>query len=212
MAARKPTPRRGGTSVPKKTLVVGASGASGARLALRFLGHLLHHPDVGVVHFVPSEGFLLVLRREEELDLPRALALLRPSGRLLLHGERDLDAPIASGSHPVDGTVLIPASMATVGAVASGAGRNLLHRAAEVTLKERRPLIVVPRETPLSSIHLRNLAILAEVGARVAPFIPAFYGNPKSIDDLIDAFCQRLLDHLGLSSTLAPRWGEGRPK
>lgn len=212
MAVRRPRPRRSKDSSPGKILVVGASGASGARLTLRFLGHLLDHPGVETVHLVPSDAFRLVLRREEGLDLSAALAALRPGRTLVLHDERDLDAPIASGSFPVDGTVLIPASMATVGAVAAGAGRNLLHRAAEVALKERRPLIVVPRETPLSLIHLRNLAALAEAGARVAPFIPAFYGNPRSIEDLLDAFCQRLLDHLGLPAALSARWGEGPPR
>ncbi|MGC8763853.1 MAG: UbiX family flavin prenyltransferase [Acidobacteriota bacterium] len=209
MTPRKARPPKGGGSTPGRIFVVGASGASGARLALRFLGHLLDHPGVEAVHFVPSDAFRLVLRREEGLELPAALAALGHRRKLVLHGERDLDAPIASGSFPVHGTVLIPASMATVGAVAAGAGRNLLHRAAEVALKERRPLIVVPRETPLSPIHLRNLATLAEAGARVAPFIPAFYGGPRSIEDLLDAFCQRLLDHLGLAATLSPRWGEG---
>lgn len=208
MAAAKPRPAKKPAPASGKTLVVGASGASGARLALRFLGHLLGHPGVGTVHFVPSDGFRLVLRREEGVDVAEALKALRYRDRLVLYDERRLDAPVASGSFPVDATVLIPASMATVGAVASGAGRNLLHRAAEVALKERRPLIVVPRETPLSPIHLRNLTTLAESGVLVAPFIPAFYGRPASLEDLMDAFCQRLLDHLGLRATLAPRWGE----
>ncbi len=208
MAAAKPRPAKKPTSASRKTLVVGASGASGARLALRFLRHLLDHPGVGAVHFIPSDGFRLVLRREEGMDLSQALEAIPHRSRLILHDERRLDAPLASGSFPVDATVIIPASMATVGAVASGAGRNLLHRAAEVALKERRPLIVVPRETPLSPIHLRNLTTLAESGVLVAPFIPAFYGSPASIEDLMDAFCQRLLDHLGLRATLAPRWGE----
>lgn len=209
MAARKPRLEPERPHPRGKTVVVGASGASGARLALRFLGHLLGHPGVGRVHFVPSEAFLLVLEREEGLVLSKALAALPHRGKMTLHEERRLDAPIASGSYPVDGTVLIPASMATVGAVAAGAGRNLLHRAAEVALKERRPLLVVPRETPLSLIHLRNLATLAEAGALVAPFIPAFYSGASTLEEAMDAFCQRLLDHLGLPTSLAARWGEG---
>lgn len=190
-----------------KVLVVAASGASGARLALRFLDHLLAHPGVRRVHFVPSRAFSLVLNREEGLSLDSCLDRAGRDGRLLLHREEDLDAPVASGSYPCDGTVLIPASMATVGAVASGAGRNLLHRAAEVALKERRTLIVVPRETPLSVIHLKNLATLAEAGAVVAPFVPAFYQGPRSVEDLMDHFLMRIFDHLGLETRLAGRWG-----
>jgi 4-hydroxy-3-polyprenylbenzoate decarboxylase len=191
-----------------KVLVVAASGASGARLALRFLEHLLAHPGVRRVHFVPSRAFSLVLSREEGSSLDPWLELAGAAGRLRVHREEDLDAPVASGSYGADGTVLIPASMATVGAVASGAGRNLLHRAAEVALKERRTLIVVPRETPLSLIHLRNLAALAEAGAVVAPFVPAFYQGPRTVEDLMDHFLMRIFDHLGLETRLAGRWGE----
>lgn len=194
---------------PGKVLVVASSGASGARLALRFLDHLLAHPGVRKVHFIPSRAFSLVLDREEGRSLEQCLDPTGTAGRLFLHREEDLDAPVASGSYPCDGTVLIPASMATVGAVASGAGRNLLHRAAEVALKERRTLIVVPRETPLSVIHLRNLAALAEAGAVVAPFVPAFYQNPRSVEDLMDHFLMRIFDQLGLETRLAGRWGEG---
>ncbi len=197
-----------GAGGPGKVLVVASSGASGARLALRFLDHLLAHPGVRRVHFLPSRAFSLVLGREEGRSLEQCLDPAGTAGRLLLHREEDLDAPVASGSYPSDGTVLIPASMATVGAVASGAGRNLLHRAAEVALKERRTLIVVPRETPLSVIHLRNLATLAEAGAVVAPFVPAFYQGPRSVEDLMDHFLMRIFDHLGLETRLAGRWGE----
>jgi len=189
-----------------KVIVVCATGASGAALAQRFLVHLIAHPQVGLVHFVPSESFKLVARREQGLRVETFLKGLPRTGSLRLHRESELDASIASGSYPVDGTVVIPASMATLGALASGAGRNLCHRAAEVALKEGRPLLLVPRETPLSLIHLRNLVTLKEAGAIVAPFIPAFYQRPASVEDLMDHFFMRLLDHLGLPSDLSTRW------
>lgn len=198
--------RTGMASGAGKTLVVAATGASGALLARRFLGHLLAHPEVARVHFVASEAFKLVALREEDLTFDALLDGLPRGGALSVHDEKELDASIASGSYPVHGTVVIPASMSTVGALASGAGRNLCHRAAEVALKEGRPLILVPRETPLSLIHLRNLVTLKEAGATVAPFIPAFYQRPASVEELVDHFFMRLLDHLGLDSGLSTRW------
>jgi 4-hydroxy-3-polyprenylbenzoate decarboxylase len=191
----------------KKTIVLCATGASGARLATRFLGHLLRHPRVGTVHFVPSRAFELVLREEEGVDLESILVALPRKRALTLHAEDDLAAPVASGSFPADATVVLPASMATVGAVASGAGRDLIHRACDVALKEGRPLLVVPRETPLSLVHLRNLVTLKEAGATVAPFMPAFYQGPASVEALMDHFLMRLFDLVGLESTLSKRWG-----
>ena len=195
------THRKGG-----KTIVLAATGASGARLAVRFLHLLLAHDSVSRVHFIPSDGFKLVALREDGLDAGAFLQGLPSDGTCPVHHEKELDAPVSSGSYPVDATVILPASMATVGAVASGAGRNLVHRAAEVALKEGRPLVVVPRETPLSLIHLRNLVRIKEAGATVAPFVPAFYQGPVSVEDLVDHFLMRLFDHLGLATTLSRRW------
>lgn len=189
-----------------RTFAVAATGASGARLALRFLGHLLEHDGVASVHFVASEAFKLVLLREENRRLEAALKALLKRSKLRVYAESQLDACVASGSFPVDGTVVIPASMSTVGTLAAGAGRNLCHRVAEVALKEGRPLILVPRETPLSLIHLRALTALKEAGATIAPFIPAFYQKPATLDDLMDHFIMRLFDHLGLDSDLSTRW------
>lgn len=197
-----------GTLGAKKTIVLCSTGASGARLATRFLGHLLRHPQVGAVHFVPSRAFELVLREEEGVELDSILGALPRRRALHLHAEEDLAAPVASGSFPVDATLVLPASMVTVGAAASGAGRDLIHRACDVALKEGRPLIVVPRETPLSLIHLRNLVTLKEAGATVAPFIPAFYQGPATLEELMDHFFMRLFDLVGLESTLSKRWGE----
>jgi flavin prenyltransferase len=189
-----------------KTIAVCATGASGARLAGRFLQHLLKHPGAGIVHFVPSRAFADVLREEEGRGMDSFLLGLGRSKKLAIHTEDDLAAPVASGSYAVDATVVIPASMATVGAIASGAGRDLIHRACDVALKEGRPLLLVPRETPLSLIHLRNLVALREAGAAIAPFMPEFYTNPASIEDLMDHFIMRLLDLMGLKSDLSKRW------
>jgi 4-hydroxy-3-polyprenylbenzoate decarboxylase len=187
-------------------VVVCCTGASGARLARRFLLQLLKIESVARVHLVASEAFKLVALREEGLTLDALLKGLPRRRALTAYAESQLDASIASGSFPVQATVVMPASMSTIGALAAGAGRNLCHRAAEVALKEGRPLILVPRETPLSLIHLRNLVTLKEAGAVVAPFIPAFYQKPVSIDDLMDHFIMRLFDHLGLHASISPRW------
>ncbi|OYV99759.1 MAG: hypothetical protein B7X11_05070 [Acidobacteria bacterium 37-65-4] len=153
-----------------------------------------------------SDAFKLVLLREEGQDMDAALTALPNRAKLAVYAESQLDACVASGSFPVDGTVVIPASMSAVGTLAAGAGRSLCHRVAEVALKEGRPLILVPRETPLSLIHLRALTTLKEAGATIAPFIPAFYQKPATLEDLMDHFIMRLFDHLGLDSSLSSRW------
>ena len=119
----------------------------------------------------------------------------------------DLSAPPSSGSWRLDGTVIVPCSMATAGAIASGAGTNLVHRAASVALKEGRPLVLVPRETPLSLIALRNLTALAEAGAVILPASPAFSQKPATIDELVDFVAGRILDRLGVENDLYKRWG-----
>jgi 4-hydroxy-3-polyprenylbenzoate decarboxylase len=133
----------------------------------------------------------------------------RYDGRVTWWEPTNFYAPIASGSHLTDGMIIAPCSMKTAAAVAHGLSSGLIERAADVTLKERRPLIVVPRETPFSSIHLENLLALSRAGAHVVPAMPAFYHHPKSIDDLVGFVVGRVLDHLGVPQTLVPRWGEG---
>ena len=125
-----------------------------------------------------------------------------------VYGDGDFTSPYASGSAKVDGYVICPCSMATVGTLASGAMQNLIHRAASVALKERRTLVLVPRETPLSSIHLRGLATLNEAGAVILFAAPGFYHAPETIDDLVDFLVARCLDQLGIDNALAKRWGE----
>ena len=121
-------------------------------------------------------------------------------------------SPVASGSNPADAMAICPCSLGTLGAVAAGLADNLIERAADVMLKERRPLVLVPRETPLSAIHLENMLKLARAGAVILPPSPGFYGHPQSIDELVDFVVARILDQLGVSHALGPRWGAIGPR
>ncbi len=190
----------------KRRLVVGVSGASGMPLTLRLL-QALQRPDVEL-HLVISSGAKRVLREEGGIapeDLARYARAVHPAD--------DMAAGPASGSWRHDGMIVCPCSMSSLAAIACGAGSTLLHRAADVTLKERRPLVLVPRETPLNLIHLENMRRLAAAGAVVMPFMPAFYTRPETIDDLLRHFCGRLLDQLGLTSDIR-RWrdDDARPR
>jgi len=189
-----------------KEVVVFASGASCARLAGRFLARLLSSKEIQRVHFTASKAFELVLEKEEHKEMGSFLGALPNRSKLAVYGEKDMGAPVASGSYPVAGTVIIPASASTVGAIASGSGQKLGHRCAEVALKEGRPLLVVVRETPMSLVLLKNLVALREAGALVIPFIPSYYHRPETLDDVEDHFMMRLFDHLGMKSDFGKRW------
>jgi 4-hydroxy-3-polyprenylbenzoate decarboxylase len=188
--------------------VVGITGASGACYGRRVVRALLDMDHN--VHLVVSEPGRRVLKQELGFELPRDSDRLRSpgcgSGSLILHDSADVGASIASGSFPVDGMVVVPCSMATVAAIAGGASRNLIERAADVTIKEGRRLVLVPRETPLSPIHLENMLRLARLGVRVVPAMPAFYHQPSSIEDLVDFVAGRALAALGLENSLCPVW------
>jgi 4-hydroxy-3-polyprenylbenzoate decarboxylase len=197
-----------------KTITVAISGASGAIYAQRLLWHLERSEEVGRVHLVLSKPGRRVLA--EELDVEGGGDTLVPalvgraSEKIDLAPVNDIGAKIASGSYPVDGMVIVPCSVSTVGALASGAVTNLIHRAADVMLKEGRRLILVPRETPLHAIHLENLLRLRNAGAVIAPAMPAFYHRPATIEELVDHFVFRLFDHLGVPHARETMWTGGR--
>lgn len=185
----------------KRRIVIGITGASAVIYGIRLLQELKAVPDVET-HLVLSRAAGVTIRLEcpeWELEAVRALADVA-------HKEMDIAASIASGSFPVEAMVVVPASMKTVAQIATGTGETLLHRAADVTLKERRPLIVVPRETPMHLGHLRNLTTLAELGAVIVPPMVAFYQEPSSLDDMIDHTVGKLLDLLRVEHSLYRRW------
>jgi 4-hydroxy-3-polyprenylbenzoate decarboxylase len=190
---------------------LGITGASGAPYAARLLEQLvLAGCEVGVC---ASRAGVEVLATElhGEPDLPRDEVLRRLVGDrpgVTVHAEQDFRAPYASGSARVDGYVICPCSMATVGAIASGAMSNLVHRAASVAIKERRRLVLVPRETPLSAIHLKAMLACHRAGATLLFAAPGFYHGPRDIGDLVDFVVARCLDQLGIENDLVHRWGE----
>jgi len=182
--------------------VVALTGASGMIYARELLAYFGSRPDLEL-HAIISEAGAQVL----SLELGQTPAALAPGA--IWHRVDDFTSPLASGSFRARAMVVIPCSMGSLGAIAQGAGRHLVHRAGEVFLKERRPLILVVRETPLSLIHLQNLVQAARAGATIFPACPGFYHRPGSLDELARQFAGRILDHLGLEHRLGPRWGEG---
>lgn len=189
---------------------VAVTGASGAPYAVRLL-EVLSRSRVPVQLVVSSHGWRLL---RTESDIGTVAELQRATGgdwsSIEVCDASDRGATPASGSARNAGMVICPCSMGTVSAIAQGSSRSLVERAADVALKERRPLILVPRETPLSLIHLRNLTTATEAGATVIPAAPGFYHRPRSVNDLVDFVVQRVLDHMGVEVELMPRWsGEG---
>ena len=187
-------------------VVLGLTGASGAPYAVRLL-EAMAGARVPVWLLVSSHGWRLL---KEECDIEDELALKAATGgdwsSVTTFPDGDRGAKPASGSQRTRGMVICPCSMGTVAAVAHGTSRSLIERAADVTLKERRRLILVPRETPLSLVHLRNLTAAAEAGATILPAAPGFYHRPQAVGELVDFVVQRILDHLELAIDLAPRW------
>lgn len=189
--SRVPGPRR---------IVVGISGACGSVLGLRLLQALRAMPEVET-HLVVSEAGWLNLEHELQLGRSELQALAHQ-----LHDARDLGASIASGSFAVHGMVIAPCSMRTLAAVAHGLSDNLLTRAADVALKERRRVVLLAREAPLSLVHLRNMVSVTEMGAVVFPPVPAYYHHPKTLDEATDHSVARVLDLLDLPQQDSPRW------
>jgi flavin prenyltransferase len=193
-------------------IFLGVTGASGAPYAERLLRALAAAGcEIGLT---ASRSGVEVLATELYGDpaTPHEEVLERfvgdASGQVTVYADSDFRSPYASGSAQVDGYVICPCSMATIGTLASGAMQNLIHRAASVAIKERRKLVLVPRETPLSSIHLRGLTTLNDAGAVILFAAPGFYHGPESIDDLVDFVVARCLDQLGIEHTISKRWGQ----
>lgn len=196
----------------KKRVTIALSGASGAAYGLRVLEELLRHNSVEVhLTISPAAQQVMALELGTKLDLerfrPAALGVANAQ-RAIYHHYRDLAAPIASGSFRVDAMAVVPCSMGCAAAIAHGLADDLIQRAADVMIKERRTLIVVPRETPFSVIHLENLLTLARAGVVVLPAAPGFYGKPKDASELVDFVAARVLDQLGVEHRLGRRWGE----
>lgn len=186
-------------------LVIAATGASGTIYLQRLLDQI--DASANQVHLVMSAHAKQVAAQEtDEFRVPAGISR---------HSENDLNVPYVSGSARFDAMVIVPCSMSTLGRLASGSGETALLRAADVFLKERRKLIIVPRETPWNLIHARNVVTLLEAGAIVLPAIPSFYSRPQSVHEVVDTVVWRILDQLGLPNTRAYRWkdesGEGSP-
>lgn len=202
--------------MPATDLVLAMTGASGAPYGIRLLEVLLRAGRT--VHLSISPAAVEVMQRELErtvrLDHFALADLLGTKdadlgpGRVQYHHFRDFGAGIASGSFLTAGMVICPCSMGTTAAIAHGLSENLIHRAADVHLKECRKLVLVPRETPLGLVQLRNLTACAEAGAVVLPAMPAFYTRPRSLDDMIDFVVGRICDQLGVEHRLFERWGD----
>ena len=187
-------------SAPTRRIIVGISGASGAIYGVRLLQALREMPGVES-HLVVSDAGWRNVQEEHGLQRAAIEALAHQ-----VHDVRDMGAAIASGSFQCSGMVIAPCSMRTLAAVAHGLSDNLITRAADVMLKERRRLVLMVRESPLHLVHLRNMVSVTEMGAIVCPPLPAFYLHPKSVSDIVDHSVARVLDLLDLPHTLAPRW------
>jgi len=190
-------------------ILVAITGASGSIYGLRLLEELLRGGHQ--VTLVASQSGLEVCRYETGVELEDAAGLRQrwgvPDAGLTIRAATDLWAPEASGSAAPDAMVIAPCSMGTVGRIASGVSGNLIERAADVMLKEHRPLLLLPRETPFSTIHLENLLKLSRCGARIIPAMPGFYHRPASVNELVDFVVGKLLDQLGVEHQLFRRWG-----
>ena len=190
-------------------LTVAITGASGSVFGQQLLTVLDEETAVSKIHFITSANALRVLAEEMQLSGRNALAeklLGRPSAKIEQHDENDIGASIASGSYPSSGMIVLPCSMGTLAGIANGLAQNLIERAADVTLKERRPLVLCVRETPFNKIHLRNMTLAADAGATIFPVIPTFYNRPSDSTEMARQFVYRVLNHIGLPQKDAYVW------
>lgn len=198
-----------------KTITLAYTGASGMPYGVRLLELLLAGGNR--VYLLYSQAAQIVAHQEMQLVLPSrpkeaeelfSRRFNAAEGQLRVFGREDWFAPVASGSNPADAMVVCPCTMGTLAAIAAGLSQKLIERSADVMLKENRKLILVPRETPFSPIHLENMLKLARSGAIILPPNPGFYHHPGTVQDMVDFVVARILDHLGVAQSLMPRWGE----
>ena len=188
---------------PCSRLIIGITGASGMIYVLHLLQQLVKFgPEI---HLLISEQAKVVLKEELNIDLDHFLQM-----PVIYHDCQNLASPLASGSFHTQGMIIAPCSMHSLGAIAQGLSFNLIHRAAAVCLKERRKLVLVPRESPLSSIHIKNMLTLSENGAVILPAMPAFYNRPQNIEELVEYFIQRILDQLNFASSYFEKYAKDK--
>src|SRR3984957_2766037 len=195
--------------VVPKNLTVATTGASGSLFLKHFLLTVERDARVKTVNFIASDSALRVLA--EELAIEGRSDLIRqiigaPSAKIQQQSNTDIGANVASGSYPCDAMVVLPCSVGTLARIANGVASQLIERAADVSLKERRPLVLCVRESPLNKIHLRNMSLAADAGATIFPLIPTFYNPPPSADAMAQEFANRVLAHIGLPQPDAYRW------
>jgi len=198
------------TNPASVSVVLAVTGASGSLFAIQMLRLLDLDGRVDRVNLVVSPSALRVFAEEAGVGGRNSLVeklLGHSSDKILLLAHEDIGAPIASGSYPVDAMVILPCSMGTLAGIAHGMAGNLIERAADVCLKERRRLVLCVRETPLNLIHIRNMAAVTEAGATVFPVIPTFYNHPQSVEDIARNYVHRVLQHIGLAQPDAYAWG-----
>ncbi len=200
----------------QRNIIVGMTGASGAAYGLRLIEKLLHANVI--VHLVLSDAARIVLKQECDVCLPDGQEETAQylaahvhadayAHQLHSYGTHDWFSPVASGSSGMELMVIAPCSMGTLASIAQGLSNQLLERAADVMLKEHKPLILMPRETPLSAIHLEHMLKLARLGVHIMPAMPAFYHRPKTLDDVVDFMVARVLDHAKVEQQTSQRWG-----
>jgi len=182
-----------------RRLIIGMTGSTGAIFGIRML-EALKHTDVET-HLIISKWAQRTIEHETRHTLEQVRAMAT-----VVHSQGDMGASISSGSFLTEGMVVIPCSVRTLGGIANGYGEHLVHRAADVILKERRKLVLVVRETPLSEVHLENMLKLARMGVVMLPPMPAFYNHPKTVEDVIDHIVMRVLDQFGIETPFAKRW------
>ena len=192
-----------------ETLTVATTGASGSLFLKHFLLTVERDERVKTVNFIASDSALRVMAGEIGLEGRSSLVpqiIGSASRKIQQQANADIGANVASGSYPADAMVVIPCSVGTLGRIANGIASQLIERAADVTLKERRPLVLCLRESPLNKIHIRNMSLAADAGATIFPLIPTFYNHPSSLDTMAQEFANRVLAHIGLPQKDAYRW------